>query len=220
MHRPQASAICYPAAQPRLIPCVPKKCTEAVTVSTPSAFTKSFYHENKFINYTRFSDSITIDNSCLFTPRKASHFFRVNPSAVYTAHSGPDVSLITLPSQAHTLCEVMAYQQPTAPTPSIQPVAVVVAGPPNTSHLDRPVASPFAGTDLRSMKTACEFSLREYMTLQKRRRQDDAAGSNERIHAQASIAVSDLRALRSEVSAIMKTAEARRWQKWLLGGIM
>jgi hypothetical protein len=69
------------------------------------------------------------------------------------------------------------------------------------------------------MKTACEFSLREYTTLLKRRH-EGASGSNERIHAHRGIVVSDLRALRSEVSTMMKTAEARRWQKWLLGGIV
>jgi hypothetical protein len=121
----------------------------------------------------------------------------------------------------------MAYQQqqqhPTAaPTPSLHAATASMpppAGP--QQHLDRQpvIESPFTGTDLRSMKTACEFSFREYMTLQKRR-QDPTGAGNERICVQAGIVVSDLTALRSEVSARLKMAEAQRWRKWLLGGMM
>ncbi|KAI0466030.1 hypothetical protein F4859DRAFT_341281 [Xylaria cf. heliscus] len=78
------------------------------------------------------------------------------------------------------------------------------------------VASPFVGTDLRTIKSACEFSLREYASLQK---QGPGPG-RERLRTQGALAVSDLRALRSAVSALLKRAEAARWRKWLLGGIV
>jgi len=126
----------------------------------------------------------------------------------------------------------MAYQQATAPTPSIQMAApepiTETAGPSdNRSHNNyenKPVtsasASPLAGTDLRSIKTACEFSLGEYITLQKRIYQSSNPQDHERFRAQAGIVVSDLRALRSKVSAVIKMAEAQRRRRWLFGGLM
>ncbi|KAI8631898.1 hypothetical protein F5Y19DRAFT_378621 [Xylariaceae sp. FL1651] len=116
----------------------------------------------------------------------------------------------------------MEYQQPPATTPSLQ----ATAAPPPDTHIGRPVAAPpFTGTDIRSVKTACEFSLREYVTLLRRRRQQDGgpAGDgddDDRLRAQAGIVVGDLKALRSEVSALLKTAEAGRWRSWLLGGFV
>ncbi|KAI0101474.1 hypothetical protein GGR51DRAFT_330035 [Nemania sp. FL0031] len=129
----------------------------------------------------------------------------------------------------------MEYQ---TPTPSFQ--ATASAPPPapplplETSHygqqqhqqqqqqqqqfqqFEQPVvASPFVGTDIRTMKSACEISLREYASLQK---QGNGPG-HERLRAQGSLAVSDLRALRSEVTVVLKRAEANRWRKWLLGGL-
>ncbi|XXG95141.1 hypothetical protein Hte_001401 [Hypoxylon texense] len=118
----------------------------------------------------------------------------------------------------------MEYQP--APTPSYTgpPQATgPVPGPPSSApmppdpRLDRPVATPFAGTDIRSIKTACEFSLGEYLTLQKRLRYDDPT-SQRRLREQQGIVLSDLQVLRAEVSDLMKEAEAHRWRKWLLAG--
>lgn len=110
------------------------------------------------------------------------------------------------------------------PTPSFQATAAP-AGPPETLHyeqqqqqqFEQPITeSPFVGTDIRTMKTACEISLREYATLQ---RQGVGPG-NERLRAQGSLAVSDLRALRSDVTSVLRRAEAGRWRNWLLGGVV
>lgn len=120
----------------------------------------------------------------------------------------------------------MEYQP--APTPSYTgPPAPSgpVPGPPSSApmppdpRLDRPVATPFAGTDIRSIKTACEFSLGEYLTLQKRLRYDDPT-SQRRLREQQGIVMSDLQVLRAEVSDLVKEAEAHRWRKWLLGGLV
>ncbi|KAI1373306.1 hypothetical protein F4677DRAFT_227733 [Hypoxylon crocopeplum] len=117
----------------------------------------------------------------------------------------------------------MEYQP--APTPSYSAPASASAGAPVVApiapdpRLERPISTPFAGTDIRSIKTACEFSLRQYLTLQKRRRYDDPA-SEQRLRPQQGIVLSDLQALRSEVSDLAKTAEAHRWRKWLLGGLV
>ncbi|KAI0967256.1 hypothetical protein F4678DRAFT_257008 [Xylaria arbuscula] len=75
------------------------------------------------------------------------------------------------------------------------------------------VTAEFHGTDLKSMKSAAEFSLREYASLQKQ-------GGGERLRAQGGLAASDLRALRSEVTLVIKKAQTNRWRKWLLGGIV
>ncbi|KAI1775782.1 hypothetical protein F4818DRAFT_387803 [Hypoxylon cercidicola] len=121
----------------------------------------------------------------------------------------------------------MEYQP--APTPSYTGTsAAPVSAPPASAPMppdprlerpERPVATPFAGTDIRSIKTACEFSLGEYLTLQKRLRYDDPA-SERRLRAQQGIVMSDLQVLRGEVSDMMKEAEAHRWRKWLLGGVV
>ncbi|KAI1270942.1 hypothetical protein F5Y07DRAFT_46005 [Xylaria sp. FL0933] len=78
------------------------------------------------------------------------------------------------------------------------------------------MTEPFVGTDLRSMKAAAETSLREYVTLQK----PGGGPGSERLRAQGVLATSDLRALRSEVALVLKRAQANRWRKWLLGGII
>ncbi|KAH9889605.1 hypothetical protein F4778DRAFT_383932 [Xylariomycetidae sp. FL2044] len=146
------------------------------------------------------------------------------------------------PSRPH---DPIGYQQQ-APTPSFPGPAAAAAysssmsfpGPapaaaPTTSssfpalppssdpRMGRPVVetSPFAGTDIRTMRLACEFSLREYITLSNKRRYDDPA-TEDRIRAQSGIAVSDLQTLRREVGALVKEAEAHRWRRWILGGII
>lgn len=113
------------------------------------------------------------------------------------------------------------------PTPSFQATGGPAA-PPETLHYEQqqqqqqqqweqPIAgSPFVGTDIRTLKTASETSLREYAALQK---QGVGPGS-ERFRVQGSLAVSDLRALRSDVVSVLRRAEAGRWRNWLLGGVM
>ncbi|KAI1157544.1 hypothetical protein F5B18DRAFT_165476 [Nemania serpens] len=126
-----------------------------------------------------------------------------------------------------------------APTPSFQATATPAA-PPETLHyeqqqqqqhyeqqqqqqqqqqFEQPIAgSPFVGTDIRTLKTASEISLREYAALQ---RQGVGVGpGDERLRVQGSLAVSDLRALRSDVASVLRRAEAGRWRNWLLGGVV
>ncbi|KAI1413858.1 hypothetical protein F5Y13DRAFT_24314 [Hypoxylon sp. FL1857] len=119
----------------------------------------------------------------------------------------------------------MEYQP--APTPSYSapasasaPAPAHVSAPmPPEPRLERPVSTPFAGTDIRSIRTACEFSLAEYLTLQKRHRYDDPA-SEHRLRTQRGIVMSDLQALRGEVSDLVKSTESHRWRRWLLGGLV
>ncbi|KAK6953822.1 hypothetical protein Daesc_003784 [Daldinia eschscholtzii] len=118
----------------------------------------------------------------------------------------------------------MDYQQ--APTPSYSAApsasAQLPSGPPQLQPdpiFEQPVSTPFTGTDLQSIRTASEFSLAEYISQYKRRRYDDPA-SERRLKAQQSIVLSDLQLLRSEVSDLAKAAEAHRWRRWLLGGLV
>lgn len=83
---------------------------------------------------------------------------------------------------------------------------------------------------MKTLKASAESSLREYAALQKQQQSDVAAGIggggagignvSERLRAQGGLAASDLRALRSEVAAVLKRAQAERWRKWLLGGLV
>ncbi|KAI0198124.1 hypothetical protein F4808DRAFT_268687 [Astrocystis sublimbata] len=76
-------------------------------------------------------------------------------------------------------------------------------------------ASPFAGTDIRTIQEASAISLQEYASLQ---RQPTCSGG--RLRAQGALAVSDLRALRAEVKILTRKAEGARWRKWALGGVV
>ncbi|KAF3066486.1 hypothetical protein GL218_08933 [Daldinia childiae] len=118
----------------------------------------------------------------------------------------------------------MEYQPAPSPSYPAPPStsAPVPPGPPPLQpdpRFEQPVSTPFAGTDLQSIRTACEYSLGEYISLHKRRRYDDPA-SERRFQAQQSIIMSDLQLLRSEVSDLAKAAEAHRWRRWLLGGLV
>ncbi len=72
---------------------------------------------------------------------------------------------------------------------------------------------------LKDSKSTVEFSLRELMTLQ-RRRMANEIGVEERLRNQTGAALSDLRVLRKTVSDMAKAAESHRWRRWLLGGAL
>ncbi|KAI0508709.1 hypothetical protein F5B22DRAFT_388965 [Xylaria bambusicola] len=129
-----------------------------------------------------------------------------------------------------TYTHIMEYQ---APTPSIQAAFATESSPlppppspppapqsqPQQQQQQQPIITePFVGTSIKSMKIAAESSLREYAALQKQGAV--AGGGNERLRPQGGLAASDLRALRAEVTAVLKRAQNERWRKWLLGGIV
>ncbi|KAI1361504.1 hypothetical protein F5Y08DRAFT_17062 [Xylaria arbuscula] len=78
------------------------------------------------------------------------------------------------------------------------------------------IPESFVGTSMKTMKFAAEGSLREYASLQK----EGAGVGDGRLRAQGGLAASDLRALRAEVLGVLKRAQAERWRKWLLGGLV
>ncbi|KPM37623.1 hypothetical protein AK830_g8937 [Neonectria ditissima] len=78
--------------------------------------------------------------------------------------------------------------------------------------------------DLQAHKTNCQFGLREYLSLQRRRQTGDSAMSpyelDSRIREQAYILVGDLRILQGEVRGLAKVAENHRWRRWIIGGFI
>lgn len=110
------------------------------------------------------------------------------------------------------------YAQPIAPTPSFP-------GPPSydprlISQQPLPQSiSTQSAHGLEATKTAAEYSLREYLSLQKRRRYDDPVAEN-RLRMQKDVALADLKTLRNEIGTLLKTRESHRWGRWVLGGFL
>ncbi|KAH7163506.1 hypothetical protein B0J13DRAFT_431525 [Dactylonectria estremocensis] len=118
-------------------------------------------------------------------------------------------------------------QPPTSQPYTSQPYNPQDYGPPaaSTARPSTQMATTFAPTSLRelqALKTNCQFGLREYLSLQRRRQTGDSAMSpyelDTRIRAQAGTLLSDLRVLQSEVRDMAKKAESHRWRRWIIGG--
>ncbi|KAF7559252.1 hypothetical protein G7046_g4898 [Stylonectria norvegica] len=76
--------------------------------------------------------------------------------------------------------------------------------------------------DTETLKTNCQFALRELLSLQRQRQRYDATPSSadleSRIHSQAGVLLGDLRILQGEVRSLAKEAENHRWRRWIIGG--
>ncbi|ETS73625.1 hypothetical protein PFICI_14571 [Pestalotiopsis fici W106-1] len=81
----------------------------------------------------------------------------------------------------------------------------------------QPVSMAHTAEGLKYIRTAAESSLRDYVSLQRRRRYDDPV-AEDRLRIQRGVALADLRTLRSGVSALVKASESHRWGRWVLGG--
>ncbi|KAH8203695.1 hypothetical protein TruAng_002108 [Truncatella angustata] len=110
------------------------------------------------------------------------------------------------------------YQQPVAPTPSFP-------GPPsydprllNQQSFPQSISTQTTH-GLKAARTATEYSLREFVMLQQRRRYDDPAAEN-RLRMQKDVALADLKTLRNEVATLLKASESHRWGRWALGGFL
>ena len=88
-----------------------------------------------------------------------------------------------------------------------------------------------APTDVKQLKSQCQFNLREYQALLRRRQQQQqqqhgaaAAASTtsveveSRLRTQQNLVLANLRMLQDEVKVMVRSAENHRWRKWLLGG--
>lgn len=80
-----------------------------------------------------------------------------------------------------------------------------------------------SATDIKQLKVQCQFNLREYQALQRKRVRPDSTTSLElegRLKGQQNLVLASLRQLQDEVKVLVREAENHRWRKWLLGGSM
>lgn len=76
-------------------------------------------------------------------------------------------------------------------------------------------------TDIKQLKSQCQFNLREYQALQRKRVRPGSTATLEidgRLKGQQNIVLANLRELQDEVKVLVREAENHRWRKWLLGG--
>lgn len=109
--------------------------------------------------------------------------------------------------------------------PGTAPALLPAAAPMMTQVIPEPLPltqSPVQAEtqDLKSCRSTAEFTLRDLVSLQRRRQYPTTQEAEDRIRNQGSLAVRDLRAVRKEVSLIAKEAEAHRWRKWVLGSVL
>lgn len=82
-----------------------------------------------------------------------------------------------------------------------------------------------APNDVTQLKTQCQFNLREYQSLQRKRVSQGTASTTSmdlesRLRSQQGLTLAGLRLLQDEVKDLVKEAENHRWRRWLLGGAM
>ncbi|KAK3934840.1 hypothetical protein QBC46DRAFT_398840 [Diplogelasinospora grovesii] len=107
------------------------------------------------------------------------------------------------------------------PPPNSQGPLEQMSGPAAMSTTSLPVSTTTTNSgkrDLQDSKSTTEFALREYMSMQRRRYKTDEVGIEERLRIQASTVLGDLRALRKDVSELVKDAESHRWRRFIFGG--
>lgn len=78
--------------------------------------------------------------------------------------------------------------------------------------------------DVRLARNNATFAVREYIGLQQRRRKGGGPVPDleldQQIRFQASRVIEDLSIVREEMRLVIKDAEAHRWRKWLIGGLV
>lgn len=84
---------------------------------------------------------------------------------------------------------------------------------------------------IKSTRTTCEFAAREYLA-QLRKIPGGGGSSSYGVHdpvamdavararAQQGLVLDELQALRRGLAVVIKEAEARRWRRWMLGGML
>lgn len=87
------------------------------------------------------------------------------------------------------------------------------------------MGAPNQQRDVKTLKSHCQYGLREYMSLQRKRQRIDGSSTStldleNRLRTQQGTVISDLMFLHSEVRSIVKAAEGNRWRRWIVGGAM
>ena len=115
-----------------------------------------------------------------------------------------------------------AFSGPQQQQPPANSTATNLAARPEQSF-SRParVYSPQeVPANIKSARSSVEYGLGQLRSLQLRRYRSDEVGVEERLRILAASVLGDLRALRGEVSDVLRAAERHRWRKWLLGGVV
>lgn len=84
-------------------------------------------------------------------------------------------------------------------------------------HIQSPRLIP---QDIKTARSSVENGLGQLISLQRRRFYTDEIGFGEQLRVEMTNVLTDLRALRHQVSDIIREAEAHRWRKWLAGGVV
>jgi hypothetical protein len=117
-----------------------------------------------------------------------------------------------------------SYSGPTEPFSKPQPGSTEdveqILGPSYTPNATMIHPAATTEVDLKGLRSSAELGLREYVSLQRRQYTADEVGMDQRLRLQAETVREDLRMLRRNVSDMIRAAEAHRWRRWLLGGLM
>ncbi|KAK8052374.1 hypothetical protein PG993_003759 [Apiospora rasikravindrae] len=111
------------------------------------------------------------------------------------------------------------YTAATAPGGRYSEPNIVQQLPPRISSGDR---------SIKSARTTCEFAAREYLTQLRKIPSSSsysvsdpkAVDAMARARAQQGLVLDELQTLRRSLAVVIKEAEAHRWRKWVLGGML
>ncbi|KAK7957839.1 hypothetical protein PG988_012687 [Apiospora saccharicola] len=90
------------------------------------------------------------------------------------------------------------------------------------------ISSSSDDRSIKSARTTCEFAAREYLTQLRKIPGSSSYGMNDpvardamnRARAQRELVLDELQTLRRSLAVVIKEAEAHRWRKWMLGGML
>ncbi|KAK3324509.1 hypothetical protein B0T19DRAFT_231569 [Cercophora scortea] len=164
-------------------------------------------------SYRPLPPSNGIDSSYSYRPPTEPSYNSAKPIEITTGAS-------YRPQPPAVISSGLSYPPPTdGSAPSYYPQQMAperMSGPAAMSNSFPLATSSKHG--LRDSKATTVFALREYMSMQRRRRMKEEVGIEERLRIQASTVLGDLRELREDVAALVKDAESHRWRRFLLGG--
>jgi hypothetical protein len=143
------------------------------------------------------------------------HLASVPPQPIPSPSNPYPIPSLTANAVPHPASGIALHLGPDQQIPDHPGSVVDVPRPTQTQAL-----SP--AKQLRSVRTNCQFGLREYLTLVRKRKRYDASVSTldleSRIRAQSDNLVGDLRQLHSELRGVVRAAEDHRWRRWIVGG--
>ncbi|KAK7955781.1 uncharacterized protein PG986_005003 [Apiospora aurea] len=119
---------------------------------------------------------------------------------------------------------------PAATAPALYATAPGAAGGGSATAPPR-ISSGGGDRSIKSARTTCEFAAREYLTQLRKIGPNRSSSSYSvngpmavdamaRARAQQGLVLDELQTLRRSLAVVIKAAEAHRWRKWVLGGML